>query len=73
MVLSSAGILYGTQTPTRDDTNEYYSSYGQGLVEAALLDVLSEDLSGIDPHAVRRNLRKNSRKAYAREMAIWNA
>ena len=49
------------------------SSYGRGVVEAALLDGLSSDLSDIDPHPVRKNLRPNSRKAYSREMDIWNA
>ncbi|KAL2015888.1 hypothetical protein VTK56DRAFT_4663 [Thermocarpiscus australiensis] len=49
------------------------SSYGCGVIEAALLDGLSTDLSDIDPHPVRRNLRPNSKKAYAREMEIWTA
>jgi hypothetical protein len=43
------------------------------VVEAALFDGLSTDLSDIDPHLVRRNLRPNSKKAYAREMEIWSA
>ncbi|RYP14043.1 hypothetical protein DL767_010440 [Monosporascus sp. MG133] len=49
------------------------SSYGRGVVEAALLDGLPTELSGIDPHPVRRNLKPNSKKAYLREMEIWNA
>lgn len=54
-------------------SDEGLTSYGAGVVQAALLDGLPMDLSGIDPHPVRRNLRPNSKKAYAREMEIWTA
>lgn len=52
------------------NSNAVLSSYRFGVIEAALLDGLSEDVSGIDPHPVRRHLRLNSRKAYAREIEI---
>ncbi|KAI0443369.1 hypothetical protein F4803DRAFT_515037 [Xylaria telfairii] len=48
-------------------------SYGSRVVEAAILDGLSTDLSHIDPHRVRRQLKPKSKDAYAREMEIWNA